>query len=68
MLGFVTRETTMIGTNSINPALAMNWIESKGIRPESIITKIIPLEKIATEGFEDLTRPIKEEIKILVEP
>ena len=68
MLGFVTRETTMIGTNSINPALAMNWIESKGIRPESIITKIIPLEKIAAEGFEALTRPIKEEIKILVEP
>jgi threonine dehydrogenase-like Zn-dependent dehydrogenase len=68
MLGFVTRETTMIGTNSINPALAMNWIESKGITPESIITKIIPLEKIATEGFEALTCPIKEEIKILVEP
>lgn len=68
MLGFVTRETTMIGTNSINPSLAMNWIESKGIEPESIITKIIPLEKIVTEGFEALTRPIKEEIKILVEP
>jgi len=58
----------MIGTNSINPALAMNWIETKGIRPESIITKIIPLVKIATEGFEALSRPTKEEIKILVEP
>ena len=44
-----------------------NWIESKGIKPESIITKIIPLEKII-EGFQELTRPIKEEIKILVEP
>jgi len=58
----------MIGTNYINPALGMNWIETKGIRPESIITKIIPLAKIATEGLEALTRPIKEEIKILVEP
>jgi len=67
MLGFVTRETTMIGTNSINPSLAMNWIETKGIKPESTITQIIPLEKI-TEGFEALTRTIKEEIKILVQP
>jgi threonine dehydrogenase-like Zn-dependent dehydrogenase len=68
MLGFVTRETTMIGTNSINLPLAMEWIESKGIKPESIITKIIPLEKMVPEGFEVLTRPVKEEIKILVEP
>ena len=68
MLGFVTRETTMIGTNSINPSLAMSWIEAKGIKPESIVTKIIPLEKISGEGFEVLTQPIKEEIKILVEP
>jgi (R,R)-butanediol dehydrogenase/meso-butanediol dehydrogenase/diacetyl reductase len=68
MLGFVTRETTMIGTNSINVPLAMEWIESKGIKPESIITKIIPLEKIVPEGFEVLTRPAKEEIKILVQP
>ncbi len=30
MLGFVTRETTMIGTNSINPTLAMEWIEVEG--------------------------------------
>jgi (R,R)-butanediol dehydrogenase/meso-butanediol dehydrogenase/diacetyl reductase len=67
MLGFVTRETTMIGANSINPSLAMSWIESKGIKPESIITKIIPLEKVS-EGFEALTRPTKEEIKILVQP
>ena len=68
MLGFVTRETTMIGTNSINPALAMEWIESKGIRPESIVTKIIPLAGISAEGFEVLIRPTKDEIKILVEP
>lgn len=67
MLGFVARETTMIGTNSINPHLAMKWIESKGAKPESIITKIIPLEQISEEGFEVLTREKKEEIKILVE-
>lgn len=68
MLGFVSRETTMIGTKSINPHLAMKWIESKGAKPESIITKIIPLDQIVEEGFEVLTRELKEEIKILVEP
>ncbi len=68
MLGFVTRETTMIGTNSINPGLAMSWINEKGVKPECIITKIIPLEKITSEGFDPLTRTIKDDIKILVEP
>jgi len=68
MLGFVTRETTMIGTNSANLPLAMSWIESKGSRPELIITKVIPLEQISAEGFEVLTRKEKEEIKILVAP
>jgi len=68
MLGFVTRETTMIGTNSNNLSLAMSWIESKGIQPELIITKVIPLEQISAEGFEVLTRKDKKEIKILVAP
>ena len=68
MLGFVARETTMIGTNSINPQLAMRWIESKEIKPEAIISKIIPLAQISSEGFEVLTGKTKEEIKILVEP
>lgn len=68
MLGFVTRETTMIGANSINPSLALSWIESKGVKPEAIITKIIPLEQITASGFEVLIRKTKEEIKILVEP
>jgi len=68
MLGFVTRETTMIGTNSDNLALAMSWIESKEIRPELIITKIIPLEQTSAEGFEVLTKKEKEEIKILIAP
>lgn len=68
MLGFVTRETTMIGTNSVNPTLAMSWIQEKEIRPESIISKIIPLHKISEEGFEVLAQKVKEEIKIMVEP
>ncbi len=67
MLGFVTRETIMMGTNSANPSLAMKWIEKKGVKPEMMVTKTIPLENIS-EGFEILTRKIKEEIKILVEP
>jgi threonine dehydrogenase-like Zn-dependent dehydrogenase len=58
----------MIGANSVNPPLAMSWMESQGIKPESIITKIISLEQIATSGFEVLIRKTKEEIKILVEP
>jgi (R,R)-butanediol dehydrogenase/meso-butanediol dehydrogenase/diacetyl reductase len=67
MLGFVTRETTMIGTNSRNFALAMSWVESTGIRPELMITKIIPLAEISS-GFEALVQKTKEEIKILIAP
>jgi (R,R)-butanediol dehydrogenase/meso-butanediol dehydrogenase/diacetyl reductase len=68
MLGFVTRETTMIGTNSIDLPLAIAWINTAGIKPESIVTKVIPLEQITVEGFECLTRKDKEDIKILVAP
>jgi (R,R)-butanediol dehydrogenase/meso-butanediol dehydrogenase/diacetyl reductase len=68
MLGFVARETTMIGTNSINPSLALNWIEHKGAQPEAIITRVIPLEQIVNAGFEILTGKNKTDIKILVEP
>ncbi len=68
MLGFVTRETTMIGTNSINPELAMSWIKTGNIRPESVVTKIIPMDKIKEEGFEVLAGKNKGDIKILVEP
>ena len=68
MLGFVTRETTMIGTNFINPSLAMKWLETGNIRPESIITDIIPLDDIAQSGFEVLAGKSKTAIKILVEP
>ena len=68
MLGFVYRETTMIGTNSNDAELALDWIIKKGLAPEKIITKIIPLEHISTEGFEVLTTGKGDEIKVLVEP
>ncbi len=68
MLGFVTRETTMIGTNSISASLALRWIEEKGIQPEAIVTRIIPLNQIVASGFEALTAKMKKDIKILVEP
>jgi len=68
MLGFVTRETTMIGINSHDAELALEWIIRKGLAPETIITKIIPLEGISTEGFEVLATRKGQEIKILVEP
>jgi (R,R)-butanediol dehydrogenase/meso-butanediol dehydrogenase/diacetyl reductase len=68
MLGFVTKEMTMIGANYINPALALKWVQSKGIEPESIITSIIALNDITTHGFEVLTKDKDKEIKILVEP
>jgi len=45
MLGFVTRETTMIGTNSVNPRLAMKWIEEKGARPEAIVLHCLPAHR-----------------------
>lgn len=68
MLGFVTRETTMIGTNSINPPLAMKWLASGKIQPESVITQIIPLDQIKTKGFDILSEKRQTAIKILVEP
>jgi (R,R)-butanediol dehydrogenase / meso-butanediol dehydrogenase / diacetyl reductase len=68
MLGFVTRETTMIGTNSINPALAVKWLETGKIQPEVIITDIIGLKDIAENGFEVLAGKKDTSIKILVEP
>ncbi|MBW1710855.1 MAG: zinc-binding dehydrogenase [Deltaproteobacteria bacterium] len=68
MLGFVTREMTMIGTNSINSALALDWIENKGIEPEKIVTSIIPLDQISANGFEALAADKEKNIKILIEP
>ena len=68
MLGFVTRETTMIGTNAINPPLALEWLATGKIQPESIITDIIPLADIAGKGFEVLAAKSGTAIKILVAP
>jgi len=67
MLGFVTRETTMIGTSSIDPPLALQWVDTGRIRPESIITHIIALPDIVTHGFEVLAGKDASAIKILIE-
>jgi (R,R)-butanediol dehydrogenase/meso-butanediol dehydrogenase/diacetyl reductase len=68
MLGFVTQETTMIGCNFIDPALALEWITTGKVAPESIITSVIPLEDITSRGFDVLASDKEREIKILVEP
>ncbi|MCK9274800.1 MAG: zinc-binding dehydrogenase [Syntrophales bacterium] len=68
MLGFVTREMTMIGANHINAERSLEWLTNKDIAPESIVTSITPLENIVEGGFEMLANHKDEEIKILVEP
>ncbi len=68
MLGFVSREITMIGTNSINPQLALRWIEAGRVEPESIVTRIVSLDDIASEGFDVLADDKDRDIKILVAP
>ena len=68
MLGFVSREITMIGTNSINPQLALEWITAGRVEPESIVTRIVPLDDIASEGFDVLADDKDRDIKILVAP
>jgi (R,R)-butanediol dehydrogenase / meso-butanediol dehydrogenase / diacetyl reductase len=67
MLGFVTRETTMIGTASIDPALALNWLESGKIQPESIVTDTVSLDQIVARGFEVMAGRNPSAIKILIE-
>jgi len=66
MLGFVTRETTMIGTASINPPLAMQWLATGRIAPERVITDIIPLADIDRGGFAVLAARSETAIKIVV--
>jgi (R,R)-butanediol dehydrogenase/meso-butanediol dehydrogenase/diacetyl reductase len=68
MLGFVSREITMIGTNSINPQLALEWISAGLVEPESIVTRIVPLDDIASEGFDVLADDKDRDIKILIAP
>lgn len=68
MLGFVSREITMIGTNSIDPGLALSWIADGRAEPESIVTRIVPLDDIARQGFDVLADEKDRDIKILIAP
>ena len=68
MLAFVSKEITMVGNNSTNPALALKWAETRGLELEKIVTGIIPLEEISSRGFDVLANERDREIKILVEP
>ncbi|TFG91015.1 MAG: hypothetical protein E4H15_06610 [Syntrophobacterales bacterium] len=68
MLGFVTREMTMIGANSANPERSLEWMLTKDIKPEAIVTSTVSLDRIVEGGFEMLANHKDEEIKILVEP
>jgi (R,R)-butanediol dehydrogenase/meso-butanediol dehydrogenase/diacetyl reductase len=68
MLGFVSREITMIGTNSIDPQLALEWIAAGRVEPESIVTRIVPLDDIASRGFDVLADEKDRDIKILIAP
>ena len=68
MLGFVTREVTMIGTNSLDLEQAMEWIDSGLVEPEAMVTRIIPLAEIQTNGFDELTDPACRHVKVLVNP
>lgn len=68
MLAFVSKEMTMIGGNSVNPALALEWTTEKGLELERIVTRAIPLDEISTRGFEVLANDKESDIKILVKP
>jgi 2-desacetyl-2-hydroxyethyl bacteriochlorophyllide A dehydrogenase len=46
---------------------AIELLSSKKINPAHYITKVVPLEKVVKEGFEALTRPDSNEVKVLVE-
>jgi len=68
MLGFVSREVTMIGTNSVDLDQALEWIDSRSVEPEAMVTRIIPLDEIQTNGFDELSNPASRQVKILVKP
>ncbi len=68
MLGFVTREVTMIGTNSVDLEQAMQWLEAGLVEPEAMVTRVIPLDDIQKSGFDELGNPASEQVKILVKP
>jgi threonine dehydrogenase-like Zn-dependent dehydrogenase len=58
----------MIGTNSIDPARALQWIGEGRAAPESIVTSIVPLDDIAQRGFDVLADEKDRDIKILIAP
>ncbi len=68
MLAFVSKEMTMVGGNSTDPALALEWTIGKGLELERIVTGAIPLDDIVAGGFEALAKDKEYGIKILVEP
>jgi (R,R)-butanediol dehydrogenase / meso-butanediol dehydrogenase / diacetyl reductase len=68
MLGFVTKEMTMIGVNNANPVRSLEWIVNQPISPEAMVTRIAPLEEISENGFERLIHNKDEEAKILIAP
>ncbi len=68
MLGFVTREVTMIGTNSLDLDQALEWVDSRAVAPEAMVTRVIPLDEIQTNGFDELSDPASRQVKILVKP
>jgi len=68
MLGFVSREVTMIGTNSVDLDQALEWIDSGVVEPEAMVTRIIPLDEIQTNGFDELSDRATQQVKILVKP
>ena len=68
MLAFVSKEMTMLGGNSTDPALALEWTIGKNLELERIVTSAIPLDDIVASGFEALATDKETDIKILVEP
>ncbi len=46
---------------------AIALLESRRIDPTPFITKVIPLDQVVEEGFEALTHPDSNEVKVLVE-
>ena len=68
MLGFVSREVTMIGTNSVDLDQALEWIDAGVVEPEAMVTGVIALDEIQAKGFAELSDPASQQVKILVEP
>ena len=68
MLGFVTREVTMVGTNSHDLDQAMAWVASERVVPDAMVTKVIGLDEIQRGGFDALCDGASDEVKILVKP